>query len=691
MPPSDADIAREIGHDVDPDAIFAARRKLRVAIGTRHAAALSSTYERMNTGGPYSPDAKSAGRRALKNVCLDLMAVTQDGAAIARALAQYASADNMTDRMAALETLAQHDRPERAAVLDDFYRRYADDPLIIDKWLALQAIIPEPATLDRVRALTGHPAFSMANPNRVRSLIGAFAQANHTQFNRLDGAGYDFVADIVLKLDPKNPQVAARIMGAFRSWRALEARRRQRAEATLRRVAATSNLSSDVHDIVARTLADSGIHVLKKQYDTLRRDRSIAAQVTLRARFFCSIGGAKKRGTKVKKILTPRTLDKSIRVDSNGLIRGRCGTYLRTGSRGSSETEAGMARAETASASLRSDSIKGLAQSIANPAYRRLLTAEPVLRRAVPVLIVAFMLTICIGAAVQVLEHRRQVIVDSIRTSEALADHLAAALDRTARDGRPTLPRSSEALTRALPAWAAGAGRSILVADVDGAIIASVPNDPSMLGRHILDVLGPTQPLPTANPTGTTENMSAGRRRRVRHHAGAAQSDRLPCRRAAAQRSARQLALDHGADRHALRHHRLRRPHPRLRLPLAGDAGARSGFDPRHRALPHRHRAQSRPLRAVGLGPGARPGVLVAFDVRHSRPAAEGRFAHLRRSQRAGAQGRHQSLRARHPSRRRQESSRSTMRSACAMPTAAGCGCGRAANWRARRAKPACI
>jgi aminopeptidase N len=97
----------------------------------------------------------------------------------------------------------------------------------------------------------------MANPNRVRALIGSFAQANHTQFNRLDGAGYDFVADIVLKLDPKNPQVAARIMGAFRSWRALEARRRQRAEATLRRVAATSNLSSDVHDIVARTLADS--------------------------------------------------------------------------------------------------------------------------------------------------------------------------------------------------------------------------------------------------------------------------------------------------------------------------------------------------------------------------------------------------------------------------------------------------
>ena len=108
-----------------------------------------------------------------------------------------------------------------------------------------------------MRALTAHPAFSIANPNRVRALIGAFAQANQTQFNRADGAGYDFVADIVLALDPKNPQVAARLMGAFRSWRALEAARRGRAEAALRRVAAVATLSRDVHDIVARTLADS--------------------------------------------------------------------------------------------------------------------------------------------------------------------------------------------------------------------------------------------------------------------------------------------------------------------------------------------------------------------------------------------------------------------------------------------------
>jgi len=256
-PPSEADIARELGGDVDPEAVFAARRKLRAAIGARHGAPLAETYQRMITPGPYRPDAQSAGRRALKNICLDFLAMTETHQAIVRALAQYQNADNMTDRMAALETLALHDRPERAAALEDFYKRYADDPLIIDKWLALQAAIPEPATLDRVRALTKHPAFSITNPNRIRALIGSFAQANHTQFNRSDGAGYAFVADFVLALDPKNPQVAARLMGAFRSWRALEAQRRGKAEAALRRVAAAQALSPDLHDIVARTLADS--------------------------------------------------------------------------------------------------------------------------------------------------------------------------------------------------------------------------------------------------------------------------------------------------------------------------------------------------------------------------------------------------------------------------------------------------
>jgi aminopeptidase N len=251
--PSEADIAREIGRDVDPDAIFSARARLRTAIGSRLGAALRETYRHMQDDGPYSPDAASAGRRALKNACLDLLAAAGTSA-IALAARQYHQATNMTDRMAALATLSLHAVPERQAALDDFYRRYSTDPLIVDKWFSLQAGIPEAGTLDRVRALTKHAAFSPTNPNRVRALVGVFAMTNQTQFNRPDGAGYDFLADTVLALDPVNPQVAARLTTAYRSWRALEPARRARAEAALRRVAAESSLSRDLREIVERSL-----------------------------------------------------------------------------------------------------------------------------------------------------------------------------------------------------------------------------------------------------------------------------------------------------------------------------------------------------------------------------------------------------------------------------------------------------
>jgi aminopeptidase N len=254
--PSEADIARDIGRDVDPDAIFTARTRLRAAIGSRLGPALRESYRRLQDDAAFSPDAASAGRRALKNVSLDLLAAG-GASAIALAARQYHQASNMTDRTAALATLSLHAVPERQAAFDDFYRRYSGDPLIIDKWLSLQAAIPEAATLDRVRALTQHPAFSFANPNRVRALLGAFAQTNQTQFNRPDGAGYAFLADMVLTLDAKNPQVAARLTTAFRSWRALEPARRAHAEAVLRRLAAAPNLSRDLTDIVSRSL-DTG-------------------------------------------------------------------------------------------------------------------------------------------------------------------------------------------------------------------------------------------------------------------------------------------------------------------------------------------------------------------------------------------------------------------------------------------------
>ena len=255
VPPAEGDIAREIGSDIDPDAIFKARAALRREIGTRLEATLSTLYERLTVPGGYTPDATSAGRRALRNVVLDLMAAGGDAHALARAARQYDAADNMTDRIAALTTLALHEGPDRERALDDFYKRFDGDALVIDKWFSLQAMLPQPGTLDRVRELTRHPAFSFGNPNRVRALIGAFAMSNVTQFNRADGAGYDFLAETLLTLDPKNPQVAARMATAFRTWRTLEEGRRAKAEAALKRVKEGGQLSRDLADIVERALA----------------------------------------------------------------------------------------------------------------------------------------------------------------------------------------------------------------------------------------------------------------------------------------------------------------------------------------------------------------------------------------------------------------------------------------------------
>jgi aminopeptidase N len=254
--PSESDIAREIARDVDPDAVYGARQALRLAVMASLSKMLTTIYERLSSPEPYSPDADATGRRALKNTCLDLITAAGEPSAIALAKRQYERADNMTDRIAALQALTLCDCAERTAALEDFYRRYAGDPLIVDKWLSLQAAIPEPATLERVKALANHAAFSMANPNRVRALVGAFAMSNQTQSNRADGRGYDFIVDTVLAIDPKNPQLAARLLSALKSWRVLEPKRRSLAQAALKRVADTPSLSRDVGDIVQRALAE---------------------------------------------------------------------------------------------------------------------------------------------------------------------------------------------------------------------------------------------------------------------------------------------------------------------------------------------------------------------------------------------------------------------------------------------------
>jgi aminopeptidase N len=253
--PSEADIAREIGKDVDPDAVATARKQVRAAIAARAGGRLAALFGRLSDTGPYSPDAAAAGRRALANAAIDLIAATGEPGAVAHVVARYRTADNMTDRSAALGILVGNALPEREAALADFHDRYRSDALVLDKWLAFEALVPAPGTLDRVRELLAHPSFSIGNPNRVRALVGTFASGNQTQFNRPDGAGFDFLAEFAAGLDKRNPQTAARLLVSFRSWRALEPVRRAAAEKALRKVAAAADLSSDTRDIVTRTLA----------------------------------------------------------------------------------------------------------------------------------------------------------------------------------------------------------------------------------------------------------------------------------------------------------------------------------------------------------------------------------------------------------------------------------------------------
>ena len=252
--PSETEIAQEIGIDVDPDAIRSALVGAKRGIGGALAEMLRGLRSDLGDDRAYSPDAASAGRRSLRNTALDLLAAADPLSGGDEAARQFVSSSNMTDRLAALAVLAQIAGEKREDAFTAFYDRYADEPLVLDKWFALQATIPEADTLDRVRGLMNHAAFAFSNPNRVRALIGSFALGNPTQFHRPDGAGYSFLADSVLALNASNPQVAARLLTAFGTWRAMEPGRRRHAHANLSRIAGSSGLSPDVSDIAARSL-----------------------------------------------------------------------------------------------------------------------------------------------------------------------------------------------------------------------------------------------------------------------------------------------------------------------------------------------------------------------------------------------------------------------------------------------------
>ncbi|ANK84967.1 MULTISPECIES: aminopeptidase N [unclassified Rhizobium] len=252
--PSESDVARELGGNNDPDAIHTGRQAILKQIADAGKSIFAGLYASMTTSGDFSPDAKSAGLRALRNSALTYLSYAEQTPV--RAKAAFDAANNMTDLSHALTLLVHHfpESAETGQALAAFRDRFAENALVIDKWFSIQAGIPGAKTLERVRALMENSLFRRTNPNRMRALVGTFAFANPTGFGRADGEGYHFLAGEILEIDERNPQLAARILTSMRSWRSLEPTRADHARAALSRIEQAPNLSTDVRDIVERTL-----------------------------------------------------------------------------------------------------------------------------------------------------------------------------------------------------------------------------------------------------------------------------------------------------------------------------------------------------------------------------------------------------------------------------------------------------
>jgi aminopeptidase N len=252
--PTPADLAREVGRDVDPALVHRAHKLFSKRVAIELGPELEDLYASQSSRKPYDPDAASTGRRALRNAVLSLLTSRATPKDIDRLRAHYFSARNMTDQAHALNLLAHLAVPARDEALAHFLDRWKGDDLVIDLWFGAQALSSLPGTLATVRTLTRHPNFKLTTPNKVRALIGSFAMGNLLQFNRPDGEGYTFVGDQVLVLDGINPQMASRVLSSFRSWRSLEPVRRGLARKTLIKIGKTAELSRDVHEIVSKML-----------------------------------------------------------------------------------------------------------------------------------------------------------------------------------------------------------------------------------------------------------------------------------------------------------------------------------------------------------------------------------------------------------------------------------------------------
>ena len=253
-PPSEPDLA-VIATPADPAAIHDAREALRTRMAAHLDATLRDLHSRLQDQGPFSPDAVQAGRRALRNAAIELMAANPTPYNRERARAHYDGAGNMTDAIGGLSALMRIGGEAFENALADFYERWRDEPLVIDKWFALQARDPSEGALGRVLGLTAHPAFDAKTPNRLRALVATFAAFNPARFHDPSGAGYRFLADQVLAVDSFNPSVAARLIEPLGQWARYKPELGGLMRAELQRVGDSPGLSKNVFELASKASA----------------------------------------------------------------------------------------------------------------------------------------------------------------------------------------------------------------------------------------------------------------------------------------------------------------------------------------------------------------------------------------------------------------------------------------------------
>jgi aminopeptidase N len=251
--PSEGYLSQRVD-EIDPDVIHQSVRKARRTIAGQLADEFLFAYRENSIQAPYDLRIESKARRAFQNICLSYLCDLEEEKIIELARSQYYNADNMTEKLAAFIALA-HSRHATAGkeVIADFYNAYKDNQLIVDIWFNVQASSPLKGTLGVVRDLLLHEAFDEKSPNDIRAVVGAFA-ANAVHFHNIDGHGYSFVADYIIKLNNVNPQIAARMVAPFAQWRKYNSRRRKLMRQQLERILSLKDLSVNVHEQVSRCL-----------------------------------------------------------------------------------------------------------------------------------------------------------------------------------------------------------------------------------------------------------------------------------------------------------------------------------------------------------------------------------------------------------------------------------------------------